>query len=88
MNAVIDFLNLIFWNYVLIYGLLAVGVYFTLRLGFLQFRHFPELFRCVIGSGEVDKNGRSIDGHGVLTFGLCVTSIDERKSSREIVSLV
>lgn len=57
MNAVIDFLNLIFWNYVLIYGLLAVGVYFTLRLGFLQFRHFPELFRCVIGSGEVDKNG-------------------------------
>ena len=57
MNAVIDFLNLIFWNYVLIYGLLAVGVYVTLRLGFLQFRHFPELFRCVIGSGEVDKNG-------------------------------
>ncbi len=57
MNAVIDFLNLIFWNYVLIYGLLAVGLFFTIRLGFLQFRHFGELFRCVIGSGETDKNG-------------------------------
>ncbi|SMO97790.1 alanine/glycine:cation symporter family protein [Paracoccus laeviglucosivorans] len=57
MNAVIDFLNLIFWNYILIYGLLAVGLYFTIRLGFVQFRHFPELFRCVIGSGKADKNG-------------------------------
>lgn len=56
MNAVIDFLNLIFWNYILIYGLLAVGLYFTIRLGFPQFRHFPELFRCVIGSGQADKN--------------------------------
>ena len=25
MNAIIDFLNTIFWGYVLIYGLLAVG---------------------------------------------------------------
>ena len=32
MNAIIDFLNTIFWGYVLIYGLLAVGVYFTIRL--------------------------------------------------------
>ena len=34
MNAIIDFLNTIFWGYVLIYGLLAVGVFFTVRLGF------------------------------------------------------
>ncbi|MCQ0968901.1 alanine:cation symporter family protein (plasmid) [Paracoccus sp. TK19116] len=59
MNAIVDFLNTIFWGYVLIYGLLAVGIYFTIRLGFIQFRHFPELFRCVIGSGETDKNGIS-----------------------------
>ena len=26
MNAIIDFLNTIFWGYVLIYGLLAVGL--------------------------------------------------------------
>ncbi|MEW5420388.1 alanine/glycine:cation symporter family protein [Amorphus sp. 3PC139-8] len=57
MSAVIDFLNTIFWGYVLIYGLLAVGVFFTIRLGFPQFRHFPEMFRAVIGSGENDKSG-------------------------------
>ncbi|MCB8835995.1 sodium:alanine symporter family protein [Aurantimonas sp. VKM B-3413] len=57
MAPIIDFLNNIFWGYVLIYGLLAVGVFFTLRLGFLQIRHFPEFFRVVIGSGESDKAG-------------------------------
>ena len=50
MDAVIGFLNTIFWGYVLIYGLLAVGVYFTLRLGFLQFVHFGEFFRVIRGS--------------------------------------
>lgn len=57
MNAIIDFLNTIFWGYVLIYGLLAVGIFFTLRLGFLQFRHFPEFFRVVLGSSETDTHG-------------------------------
>ena len=57
MIAIINFLNTIFWGYVLIYGLLAVGIYFTVRLGFIQFRHFGEMFRCVIGSREVDKDG-------------------------------
>lgn len=57
MSAIIDFLNTILWGYILIYGLLAVGVFFTLRLGFLQFRHFPEMFRAVLGTGESDKSG-------------------------------
>lgn len=55
MDAIIDFLNNIFWGYVLIYGLLAVGIYFTIRLGFVQFLHFREMWRCVKGSGEVDR---------------------------------
>ena len=44
MNALVDFLNTIFWGYVLIYGLLAVGVFFTVYLGFIQFRHFGKYF--------------------------------------------
>ncbi|MFD1794747.1 alanine:cation symporter family protein [Paracoccus aurantiacus] len=59
MNAIIDFLNTIFWGYILIYGLLAVGIYFTLRLGFIQFRHFAEMWRCVLGSDQTDKDGIS-----------------------------
>lgn len=59
MNAVIDFLNTVFWGYVLIYGLLAVGVFFTLRLGFVQFRHFGEMFRVIRSSRETDRAGIS-----------------------------
>lgn len=59
MDAIIDFLNTIFWGYVLIYGLLAVGIYFTLRLRFIQIIHFPEMIRCVTGSSATDKAGIS-----------------------------
>ncbi len=59
MATIIDFLNNIFWNYVLIYGLLSVGLFFTVRLGFVQFIHFPELFRVVFASGARDESGIS-----------------------------
>ncbi len=59
MTAIIDFLNTIFWGYVLIYGLLAVGMYFTVRLGFQQIVHFGEMFRVITGSRETDKEGIS-----------------------------
>lgn len=55
----IDFMNEIFWGYVLIYGLLGVGIFFTLRLGFIQIRHFPEYFRVIKGSRGGDKAGIS-----------------------------
>ena len=59
MNAIIDFLNTIFWGYVLIYGLLAVGVYFTIRLRFQQILHFGEMFRVITSAPETDKEGIS-----------------------------
>lgn len=59
INSVIDAMNSLFWGYILIYGLLTVGVYFTVRLGFIQFVHFKEMWRCVAGSGAVDRNGIS-----------------------------
>jgi AGCS family alanine or glycine:cation symporter len=59
MDWIIDFLNTIFWGYVLIYGLLAVGVYFTFRLGFLQILHFGEMIRTVKGSRSTEGSPRS-----------------------------
>lgn len=59
MTTIIDFLNTIFWGYVLIYGLLAVGVFFTIRLGFLQFVNFGEMIRAIKGSRQSDENGIS-----------------------------
>jgi AGCS family alanine or glycine:cation symporter len=71
MTAVIDFLNTVFWGYVLIYGLLAVGVFFTLRLGFIQFVHFPELFRSVLRAPSTDR-------HGITPFQALCTSLASR----------
>ncbi|WP_424932822.1 alanine/glycine:cation symporter family protein [Amaricoccus macauensis] len=59
MDAIVGFLNTIFWGYILIYGLLAVGVYFTVSLGFIQFRHFGEMIRTVMKSPETDEAGIS-----------------------------
>lgn len=57
INSIVDFLNAIIWNYVLIYGLIAVGIYFTSRLGFIQFRHFPEFVRSVVRAPVKDSSG-------------------------------
>jgi AGCS family alanine or glycine:cation symporter len=59
MNAIIDFLNTVFWGYVLIYGLLAVGIFFTIRLRFQQILRFGEMFRVVTSAPATDKEGIS-----------------------------
>ncbi|MBZ0335590.1 alanine/glycine:cation symporter family protein [Marinobacter sp. AL4B] len=71
MTAIVDFLNSIIWGYVLVYGLLAVGIFFTVRLGFLQFRHFGEMVRAIRGSRESDV-------HGISPFQALCTSLASR----------
>ncbi|GGC68924.1 alanine/glycine:cation symporter family protein [Marinobacter halophilus] len=71
MTAIVDFLNSILWGYVLVYGLLAVGVFFTIRLGFLQFVHFGEMVRAIRGSRESDV-------HGISPFQALCTSLASR----------
>lgn len=57
ITYVIGMLNTIFWGYILIYGLLAVGIFFTLRLKFLQFVHFKEFFSSLFDKNTDDKAG-------------------------------
>lgn len=71
MTAVVDFLNSILWGYVLVYGLLGVGVFFTIRLGFLQFLNFGEMIRAIRGSRESDV-------HGISPFQALCTSLASR----------
>ena len=80
MDAIIDFLNTIFWGYILIYGLLAVGIYFTLRLGFIQIVHFPEMIRSVMASKEVDKSG-------ITPFQALCTSLASRVGTGNIAGV-
>ncbi|EZQ20093.1 alanine:cation symporter family protein [Pseudomonas sp. G11-1] len=80
MNAIVDFLNNILWGYVLIYGLLAVGVFFTIRLGFIQFRHFGEMVRAILGARQSDK-------HGISPFQALCTSLASRVGTGNIAGV-
>ncbi|MFA5679518.1 MAG: sodium:alanine symporter family protein [Pseudomonas sp.] len=80
MTTVIDFLNTIFWQYILIYGLLGVGVFFTLRLGLLQFVHFGEMFRSIIGARQSDK-------YGISPFQALCTSLASRIGTGNIAGV-
>lgn len=80
MTAVIEFLNTIFWGYVLIYGLLAVGIFFTLRLGFLQIVRFPEMIRSVVGVKQADRSG-------ITPFQALCTSLASRVGTGNIAGV-
>ncbi|TKI08705.1 alanine/glycine:cation symporter family protein [Martelella alba] len=59
MTELVNFINDLIWNSVLIYLLAGVGGWFTLRSGFIQFRHFPHIFSILRGSGRSDRAGLS-----------------------------
>lgn len=71
MDSVIAFINNLLWGSVLIYLLLGVGVFFTFRLGFIQFRHFGHMF-------SVLKNSRKADAAGISSFQALCTSLAAR----------
>jgi AGCS family alanine or glycine:cation symporter len=80
MTTIIDFLNAILWNYVLIYGLLAVGVYFTIRLRFQQILRFGEMFRVVTNAPQTDKEG-------ITPFQALMTSLASRVGTGNIAGV-
>ena len=57
MTNAIDAINTVVWGYILIYGMLAVGIYFSIRLRFLQIFHFREFIRAVTRTPEKDSQG-------------------------------
>ncbi|BCS95394.1 sodium:alanine symporter [Desulfoluna limicola] len=69
-NAV-DYLNGLIWGSVLIYLLIGVGIYFTFRLGFIQFRHFGHMF-------SVLRKSRKADSAGISSFQALCTSLAAR----------
>ena len=50
MLAVVDKANDFLWNVLLILILCGTGIFFTIRLKFIQVRKFGEAFRHVFGS--------------------------------------
>lgn len=46
------------WTYVLIFVLIAGGIYFTIRMGFVQFRMLPEMLKLLFVKGLKHEKGQ------------------------------
>src|SRR5690606_30245730 len=71
LSPFVSLVNGVLWNYVLVYGLLAVGLFFTVRLRFLQVRRLPHMLH-VIGRGTDGDNA------GISPFQALCTSLASR----------
>lgn len=61
LNQLVQTLNNILWGNLLIIPLIVLGVYFTIRTGFVQFSYFKEMLRLLgDGIGKSDKKSNSI----------------------------
>jgi AGCS family alanine or glycine:cation symporter len=73
ITEIIATINNVLWGngQVLIFMLLAAGLWFTYRLGFVQLRHFGHMFSIMKGSTKSDKAG-------ISSFGALCTSLSAR----------
>jgi alanine or glycine:cation symporter, AGCS family len=57
-------INNFFYSYLLIYLLVGIGLYFTIKTKFVQFRMIPEMFRVITEKAPVRKDGKK----GISSF--------------------
>ncbi|HIF9292914.1 sodium:alanine symporter family protein [Photobacterium damselae subsp. damselae] len=70
LMSIIGVINGVLWGQLLVYLLVAVGVYFTLRLGFIQIRQFRHAI-------DVLKSGRDLE-NGISSYQVFCTSMAAR----------
>jgi AGCS family alanine or glycine:cation symporter len=78
--ALIDWLNGILWGWLLIYVLIGAGIWFTLRSGLVQVRHFGHMF------GVMAQSFRTEHG-GISSFGAYCTSLAARVGTGNIAGV-
>jgi alanine or glycine:cation symporter, AGCS family len=71
VTDLINLMNDLLWGAILVYLLVGVGIYFTVRLNFIQFRHFGHMF-------SVLRNSRHADRAGISSFQALCTGLAAR----------
>ncbi|MDX9885533.1 alanine/glycine:cation symporter family protein [Thauera sp.] len=79
-NEVVDLLNGLIWGRILIWLLVGCGIWFTLRLGFIQLRHLGHTFTVLRGS-------RQSDASGISSFQALCTSLAARVGTGNIAGV-
>lgn len=71
LTTLISSINSLLWDTVLIYGLVGAGIFFTLRLGFIQISHFGH----ALGLMKISRHGAK---DGLSSFQVFCTSMAAR----------
>ncbi|KDR94220.1 alanine or glycine:cation symporter, AGCS family [Peptoclostridium litorale DSM 5388] len=79
MLKLVGFLNGIIWSKALIYLCLGTGVYFSIKMRFLQVRHFKHMFNLLVGEKGSDK--------GVSSFQALAISVSGRVGTGNIAGV-
>lgn len=58
LENIVSQVNDILWTYVLIAVLLGLGLWFTIKTGFVQFKFLPEMFRVITDKRAVSASGK------------------------------
>ncbi len=70
----VDFLNNILWSYVLIVGLIGIGIYFSIKTNFVQFRMLKEMIRLLTEGASDGVRGKKKE-NGVSSFqAFCIST--------------
>ena len=75
MIAFLDWLNGILWGVPLIALMLLTGLYFTIRSGFFQFRHFGWILKHTVGTITQKNTNVSADKKAISPFEAICTAI-------------
>lgn len=58
LENIISDINNVLWSYILIIVLIGLGLWFTVRTGFVQFRYFPEMIRVLFDKRTISASGK------------------------------
>lgn len=53
LNSIVSSINNVLWSYVLIALLIVLGIWFTIRTGFVQVVQIKEMFRVIVAGSRV-----------------------------------
>lgn len=73
LEKVVGFVNKVLWDYALLILLCGTGIFFTIRLKFVQVRKFKDSFKKTFGN--LTLRGEKADGSGMSSFQSLATAV-------------
>ena len=73
IESIVGFVNTVLWDYALLFLLVATGIFFSVRLGFIQIRKFGEGMRRLFGNFSM--RGARAGKEGMSSFQALTTAI-------------